>query len=409
MALQHRDGKPGAAIDLVVALPSYNEAETIAAVTAAVDIGLASMHDPARCVIVNADNRSTDGTRERFLDTSTRCRKHYEPTSDGVLGKGTNVLNALRLAAQWDARAVAFVDADLNSISPDWVVGLLEPVVRDGIDAVTPCYSTSQGGPLRNLISRPLTYGLFTIDVDQPTGGEISLSPRLANHILGQSRPRSALGYGIDIFLVTSAAMFTGRMAVVNLSRKVHRRRKWSTIAPIAQQVLETILSQAAEHRGILRQYTEITTPIRYGTLMADDEIRPAPGAMDESLNSELIASFASGMRQWREIYDAVFPRRLMDELHDRASAGAGIPAHTWRQALLELTAKSVSGTLEHATAAAIAMPLFNARMVTYAKEIATLSPQRLEQLLASERTAIFDSRAQVLRAPQSRAERENS
>jgi hypothetical protein len=236
--------------------------------------------------------------------------------------------------------------------------------------------------------------------VDQPTGGEIGLSPRLANHILGQSFPRSALGYGIDIFLVTSAAMFTGRMAVVNLGRKVHRRRKWSTIAPIAQQVLETILSQAAEHKEILRQYTEITTPIRHGMSMADDEIRPAPGAIDESLNSQLTASYASGMRQWRDIYETVFPRRLTDELHDRASVGAGIPAHTWRQALLALAAKSISGTLEHATAAAAAMPLFNARMVTYAEEIATLSPQRLEQLLASERSAIFDSRTQVLRAP---------
>lgn len=387
---------PGA-IDLVVALPSHNEAETIAAVTTTVDMGLASMHDPGRCVIINADNRSADGTCERFLDTSTSCRKHYEPTPAGVVGKGANVLNALRLAARWDARAIALVDADLESMSPSWVRGLLEPVLRDDIDTVTPCYSTSQGGPLRNLISRPLCYGLFGADVDQPTGGEIGLSRRLVQYVLSQSPPQSAIGYGIDIFLVTSAAIFTDRMAVVNLGRKVHRRRPWPTIAPIAQQVVETVMAQAAWNRDTLRQQAGITVPVRYGTSADATQILPAPGIIDKRRRDQLTASFAMGMHRWHDFYSAVLPQQLSAELRLRASAGTGISAEAWRQSLLALMAKGVSDMACRAAAAAAAMPLFYARMVSYAKEIATLSPGHLAQFLASERIALRAGRAQVL------------
>jgi hypothetical protein len=53
--------------DVVVGIPSYNESKTIGYVTKTAGEGLAAYFGDRRCIIVNCDNRSPDGTKEAFL------------------------------------------------------------------------------------------------------------------------------------------------------------------------------------------------------------------------------------------------------------------------------------------------------------------------------------------------------
>ena len=63
--------------DLVVGIPSYNEADSISYVVKKIDKGITRSFNGRSAVIINVDNDSSDGTREAFLKTPTRNPKIY--------------------------------------------------------------------------------------------------------------------------------------------------------------------------------------------------------------------------------------------------------------------------------------------------------------------------------------------
>jgi len=115
--------------DIAIGIPSYNESFTIPHVVKQIDIGLSCNFSQLRSVIVNVDNNSTDGTKEAFFRTKTQNPKQYIATLKGVTGKGENLKNFFNFANSCNVRAAAIFDADLESITPEWVNHLILKVL----------------------------------------------------------------------------------------------------------------------------------------------------------------------------------------------------------------------------------------------------------------------------------------
>jgi glycosyltransferase involved in cell wall biosynthesis len=93
-------GKIGAA-DIIVGIPSFNNARTIGHVVRAVQAGLANYFPSHRAVIVNSDGGSSDGTTEVVQNASIEdfsailLHHRVEPISkiafpyEGIPGKGS--------------------------------------------------------------------------------------------------------------------------------------------------------------------------------------------------------------------------------------------------------------------------------------------------------------------------------
>ncbi len=116
--------------DIIMGIPSFNEADNIDFVTEIVDRGLNRFFKSYSAVIVNVDNNSPDGTREVFLSTKTKNPKIYISTPKGVTGKGNNFHNLFLQAKKMEANAVFVVDADMKSVTPEWVKIFLEPILK---------------------------------------------------------------------------------------------------------------------------------------------------------------------------------------------------------------------------------------------------------------------------------------
>ena len=141
-------------VDVLVGIPSFNNARTIGHVVRAVAAGLARHFPGARCLLVNSDGGSTDGTREIVERTelgelteilvdavpATPLARLVTPYS-GLPGKGSALRTIFRIAADVGAGACCVVDSDLRSISPEWIELLLTPVKRYGFDFVAPLYA----------------------------------------------------------------------------------------------------------------------------------------------------------------------------------------------------------------------------------------------------------------------------
>jgi glycosyltransferase involved in cell wall biosynthesis len=125
--------------EIIVGIPSYNEADSISFPTDVASRGLLQYFPNKNSVIINVDNNSPDATKHAFLNTPTKIPKIYISTPEGVKGKGNNFKNLFEAAVELNAKAVVVVDADLKSITPQWIQYLAEPIFA-GFNYVAPIY-----------------------------------------------------------------------------------------------------------------------------------------------------------------------------------------------------------------------------------------------------------------------------
>ena len=83
--------------DIVVGIPSLNEADSISTPTSIAARGLKEFYPNYSSCVVNVDNFSTDGTKEAFLGTETEVPKIYVTSPEDVKGKGVNNIIILKI------------------------------------------------------------------------------------------------------------------------------------------------------------------------------------------------------------------------------------------------------------------------------------------------------------------------
>ena len=207
---------------IVVGIPSYNEADTIAKVVRKVDEGLAKNYPNYSAVIINSDNNSPDETGRVFLNTKTRTPKIYLSTPPGVKGKGNNLRNFLQAACSLKAESCLLVDSDLKNIKAGWIKCLAGSIFK-GYDYTVPVYYRDKNdGSITNHICFPLIYGLLGYNIRQPISGEVAFSRKVAQHLLKQEWTEEIKRFGIDIFMSFNAVKGGFKLCRVNLGAKIH-------------------------------------------------------------------------------------------------------------------------------------------------------------------------------------------
>jgi len=225
--------------DIVVGIASYQEADSIAYPTEQASLGLQKYYPDRKAVILNCDNDSPDGTEQAFMGTKTDVPKIYVTTPPDTPGKGYNFENMFRKVLELDAKMLICVDADLLSISPEWIKYFVEPL-EDGYDFINPIYSRHKyDGTITNNLCMPLVYGLFNRNIRQPIGGDFAMSAKLAKHLICQPWHRTTEEYGIDIFMTMNAILGGFRMGETGLGSKIHKPSA-PKLGPMFIQVVST-------------------------------------------------------------------------------------------------------------------------------------------------------------------------
>jgi glycosyltransferase involved in cell wall biosynthesis len=241
----------GSTYDVVVGIPSYNESGTIGYVTSTVGQGLSEYFPDTRNVIVNVDNNSPDDTQGAFLsaEVPSSIHKRYISTPDGVKGKGNNFWNLFNFCRDVDAKIIIVVDADLKSITPEWIKLLGYPV-KEGHDFVTPLYSRHQfDGTITNHLCYPFVFSLAGIDVRQPIGGDFAFSSRICAYWLEQEWDDMTRQFGIDIFMSLNALFGDFKICQTGLGAKVHNASA-PKLGQMFEEVIYTLFSTLHRYRS---------------------------------------------------------------------------------------------------------------------------------------------------------------
>jgi glucosylglycerate synthase len=254
-------------VEILIGVPSYNNARTIGHVVRAVEAGLTKYFPTRRAVLVNSDGGSSDGTteivREAGADLEAILLERHKggfhklvTPYDGIPGKGSAFRTVFEIARELGVKACAVVDSDLRSITPEWIELLIKPVLEEGYDYVSPYYMRHKyDGTITNTIVYPLTRALYGKRIRQPIGGDFGFSGRLASFYLGKDVWASDVArFGIDIWMTTTALANGFRICQAFLGAKIHDAKDpGADLSAMLHQVVGSVFDLMEEYAGIWR------------------------------------------------------------------------------------------------------------------------------------------------------------
>jgi hypothetical protein len=262
--------------DILVGIPSFNNASTISHVVRAAEAGLAKYFRGHKAVIVNSDGGSTDDTREAVeramiddysplliterADMLSRVSTPYH----GVPGKGSAFRTVFEIAQQLKVKACAVLDSDLRSVTPEWIDLLIRPVLERDFDFVSPFYLRHKyDGTITNSIIYPVTRALYGKHIRQPIGGDFGFSGRLAEFYLTKDVWESDVArFGIDIWMTTTAVANGFKVCQSFLGAKIHAAKDPSSdLSSMLTQVVSSLFMLMEDYAQLWKQVRS-TDPI---------------------------------------------------------------------------------------------------------------------------------------------------
>jgi hypothetical protein len=284
-------------VDILVGLPTLDNAATVADVVRAVHVSFTSHFPRLRTVMINSDGGSTDGTPELIRDASfsesdmvqtshsLRTLHRVVAPYHGLPGKHTALRTIFAAAELTQAKVLVVVDPAGPATSAERVTELVTPIARSDIEFLAPRYRRHpRDGLLVTQLARPLVRALYGVALDEPLGAEFSCSGRFASHCLEQAIwDHEVARFAIDLWLRTEAiaeGFAVGqiwRPAVTAAGARIRLREA-------VQQVVLALIESLREHQSF---WTKGTGVVELRTWGDDAGVSPEAPAWDHDALAE--------------------------------------------------------------------------------------------------------------------------
>jgi glycosyltransferase involved in cell wall biosynthesis len=391
MQIEENPGNVQAA-DLVVGIPSYNEAELISYPTQMASEGLVKYFGDKNSVIINVDNNSPDGTRDAFMNTPTEVPKIYLSTPPGVKGKGNNFKNLFQKSCELGAQATVVVDADLKSITPRWIKNLGEPLFEE-FGFVAPLYVRHKyDGTITNNIAYPMTRAIYGRRVRQPIGGDFGFSGELGEVYLKHSDwAPSVSEFGIDIWMTTLAMCQGIPICQSYMGRpKVHKPKDpGESLGPMFSQVVGTIFDIMRLKVDFWKEVKWSKPTAIFGFGLGEMEMPPAVDVNIERLYDKFQTGFEEYSTFWKEILSSDMGNKLA-EIKRMDLSRFEFPSHLWALILAEFAVAYKDGVFDRAKITESLIPLYFGRTCSFVVQLEPMNIQQAEEVI-EEQCIVFE------------------
>ncbi len=377
-------------MDLLVGVPTQNNAKTVGEVVQAIRLGLLKFFPRERVVIVNPDGGSKDSTRDVIAAASIndvqrssdlyalRTLHCISTVYDG--GSGTEVaLRAILAAAELlRAKACTIVSPESINITPDWIERLLRPVYRDNFDLVTPLYRRHKfdGLLLRNLVY-PMTRALYAKRVREPYAVEFAFSGRLGSHLLEQQIwDQAAGGVGTEMRVTLAAIAGDFRLGQTFLGTKQHLDRGSADLVPAMRQTVGTLF-WSLEPNFQLWSASRATESIP--TFGAESELTAEPIRVNRK---RLYQLFSSGVSELEPVLRSILSPQTLTEIQAIAKLGEDDFRYShelWVKTAYEFAASYHKSVINRDHIIQALAPLYRGKVYTFLLENREASADEIE------------------------------
>jgi hypothetical protein len=383
-------------VDVLVGIPTLNNATTIGGVVTAVHHAFAHYFPKERTALINSDGGSSDGTpamvRDLSLDDSgtvtlthsLRTMHRISTPYHGLPGKGSALRQIFAAADLMQARAVAILDPDVTSVTPEWVPALIRPVLAGGSEFVAPVYARHPlDGPLVTQLIRPVMRAAYGWRIAEPLAAECGCSGRFATYCLEQDVWDTTLvQYGIDLWI--TAAALSGEFSCGQAALGPRVIAPGTTRPPLPEvftQVVGALVSclelQAAAWLG--REGSRPVPPVGPP---------PQPVTTPPAFDAErYLQSFGANLRDLQSILSSILTPETEAQLLAASEADARLPRFPddlWVATVYQFLAAHHHGVMrrEHVTQALL--PLYLGRTGSFLIEHAGRDAASIEADLES-------------------------
>lgn len=374
--------------EIVVAIPTFNEASNIRNLTVTIDKGLRQFYGDRRSVIINCDNHSLDGTRETFLATETETPKIYISTAPGEKGKGRNIRNLLEKAKILEPEVVVILEADIKNITPRWIYCFVEPVLR-GVGYVTPLYASHKyEDTMEALVLYPLLRCLYGRRLRRPIAGECAFGKTMLDILTSMNQwTDSMLEDGVDIWMaVTASAAKVPVCQTVIGNRKIHRFKD-----PYSQ-INKAFTNTVGVFFDLMTPFQERWTKIKWSkpTILFNADAMEMEGLVPVEINTpRLFELFAKGVERYHSLLEGILNKPELHKIEEIKSMGFenfSFPPHTWANTLFDVAVayRDAEGEKRKDILNALLL-LYYGKVVAFVKKTERMSTQQAEEIIDRE------------------------
>lgn len=381
-------------VDILLGVPTSNNAATISHVLTALQIGLIKYFPRARSVLVNTDAQSRDGTPEAVanaaikdysalltsspLRTMHRLTTSYHPN----LGKGGAWRIMLATADLLRAKACAVLSADLESITPECVESLVRPVYRDGFDLVAPIYQRPKfsGLLIKNIVS-PMVSGLYGRALHEPAGPEVGFSARLASRLLSANEwAEEVVRFAPELWATTTAIAGGYKVCQSFFGPKppASKRSAPSLVDSIRQLVGALFrLTELHESFWAARKQAEAVPSFGFGYTVSLEAVRVH--------RRQMLQTFQKGIAELDTIMGSILSSQTLAELKAISNSTENhftYPDNLWVRTVYDFAAAYHHSVMNRDHLLQALAPLYQGRASGFVAERSHTEPQSLDQRL---------------------------
>jgi hypothetical protein len=377
-------------VDILVGLPTHNNAKTIGSIVATIQSGILHWFPRERAVIINADGGSRDGTSELVtgvsIDDARPASNLYAlRTLHSISTKYANspasgvALRTILAAAELlRAKACVVMSPESANIEAEWLSKLLRPIQRDGFDLVTPTYRRHkfEGLLITNLLY-PMIRALYGVRIREAYTPEFGFSSRLGSQFLAQNAWNDGTGGAGGELRFTLAAITGGyRICQSFLGEKDHVERRAADLVPALRQTVGVLFSSLEPDFPV---WSTVNGSQPVPTTGADQEVLLEPVRVNRKRLREM---FSTGVAELETVFQSILSPSTLAEL--RRIAGLGeeqfhYPAELWVRTVYEFAASYQKSVISRDHIIQALAPLFRGRAFTFLTENRDASAEDVE------------------------------
>ncbi len=382
-------------VDILVGLPTYNNAKTIEPVVRAIQAGILKCFPRERVVIVSADGGSQDGTREVVngvsIDDVWRASKVYALRTLPVIitqyghspEPGVALRTVLSAADLLRARACVVMSPDSSTIETDWLQRLVRPIYNDNFDFVSPIYRRQKfaGVLMRNLLY-PMTRAIYGAGIREPYASEFAISSRLATDFLSSDNWNDdGARTGVEIFLSVMAITGKYRLCQAFLGSKPPQDRGGADLVEAMRRTVGALFSSLDRN---FQFWSGVAGCEQVQTFGPESEVTVEPVAVDLARIREM---FVTGVAELDAVFQSVLTATTLSELRAIAALDLGnfhYPAEVWVRTVFEFAASYHRSVINRDHIVQALVPLYRGRALAYLLENQDASAEEVEKNVES-------------------------
>ena len=377
-------------VDILVGLPTHNNAKTIGSIVHAIQSGILHAFPRERAVIINADGGSRDGTPELVTGISIDDARpasnlnalrtlHSISTKYASSPEGGVALRTILAAAELlRAKACVVMSPDSTGIDSERLSTLLRPIYRDGFDLVTPIYRRHKfEGLLMTNLLYPMIRALYGVRIRESYTPEFAFSGRLGSQFLGQNGWSDGTG-GTGVELRFTLAAITGgyRICQSFVGEKEHVERRAADLVPTLRQTVGVLFSALEADFPV---WSSITGSQPVPTSGSDQEVLLEPMRVNRK---RLRAMFSTGVAELESVFQSILSPSTLAELQRIARLGEEdfqYSAELWVRTVYEFAASYQKSVINRDHIVQALAPLFRGRVCTFLNENRNASAHDVE------------------------------